>query len=151
MTIEYRHPTIDDIETITDISNRSAKELPLHRDMTVEEMRSDTFDEDDYDTTGHLLAIVDGEPAGYGGAMVQKSRQESGMNDAFLGVGVVPEHRGKGIEQHLMKHGLDFLKEKGIPSFCCPPIKSASLSVESGLSEVMPLFFTTVHRNRLYH
>ncbi len=114
MTIEYRHPTIDDIEAMTDIANRSSRELPLHRDNTVEEMRAWTFEEEDYDPKGYLLALVDGEPAGYGGTMVQKSRQESGMNDIHIGLGVVPEHRGKGIEQYLMKHGLAFGREKGI-------------------------------------
>ena len=114
MSIEYRHPTLEDIEVMTNIVNRSNRELHLHQDDTVEQFRSWTFEEDDYDPEGYLLAFVDGEPAAYGGTMVSKSRQESGMNDAFIGASVVPEHRGKGIEQHLMKHALAFMKEKGV-------------------------------------
>ena len=114
MTIEYRHPTIEDIEIMTDVVNRSSRELPLHRDDTAEEMRVWTFEEDDYDPAGYLLAFVDGEPAGYGGSMVQRSRQESGMNDAFIGVSVVPEHRGIGIEQHFMKFAIDYLRSRGV-------------------------------------
>ncbi len=114
MSIEYRHPTEADIEAMTNIVNTSNKELPLHRDESEEEMRVWTFGEDDYDPKGYLLALVDGEPVGYGGTVVSRSRQESGMKDAFIGVSVTPEHRGKGIEQHLMEHALAFMKERGV-------------------------------------
>lgn len=113
MPIEYRHPIEADIEAITDVVNRSSRELPLHRDQLVEEMRIWTFGEKDYDTEGYLLAIVDGEVVGYGGAKIDKFRQEF-MKDAHIGVYVVPEHRGKGIEQHFMSHAIDFLRKGGV-------------------------------------
>ena len=112
--VEYRHPTIDDVEAITDVSNRNSREIPLHQDNTVEETRAFSFEEDDYDPKGFLLAIVDGEIVGYGGSHIIKRRIEMGKDDAWIVISVVPEKRGIGIEQHLMEFGLDYLRSRKI-------------------------------------
>ena len=41
--VEYRHPSEADVEAINDVLNRSARELPLHRDETIAETREFTF------------------------------------------------------------------------------------------------------------
>ena len=112
--VEYRHPTIDDVKAITDVSNRNAREIPLHQDNTVEETLAFTFKEDDYDPKGFLLAIIDGEIVGYGGSMIHKHRIEMGKDDAWIGIAIVPEKRNIGIEQHFMKFGLDYLRSRKI-------------------------------------
>ena len=114
--IEYRHPCESDLEIITDIANRSNRELPHHREGTVEEFRSRIFEDDDYDPAGYLLAFIDGEPVAHGGSMVNKARLESGMKDARIIISVVPKHRGNGIEQHLVRHacvGVNSCKNRG--------------------------------------
>lgn len=103
MTSEYRHPVEADIETITDIINRSRRELPLHSDDSVEEVRMRTFENPDYDPEQFRIVTVNGEAAGFGGALIEKSRIDAGMNDGWISMEVVPEYRGKGIEQQLMK------------------------------------------------
>ena len=112
--IEYRHPTIDDIEAITDVSNRNSREIPLHTDNTVEEMLAFSFKEDDYDPKGFLLAIIDGEVVGYGGSHIRKHRIEMGKDDAWIGIAIVPEKRNIGIEQHFMDFGLEYLRSRKI-------------------------------------
>ena len=112
--VEYRHPTIEDIEAITDVLNRNSREIPLHQDNTVEEMLAFTFKEDDYDPKGFLLAIIDGEIVGYGGSMVEKRRTDLGMSDAGITIAIVPEKRNIGIEQHLMEFGLEYLRSRNI-------------------------------------
>jgi len=112
--IEYRHPLISDVEAITGVFNRSSRELPLHRDETVEEVREFSFKEDDYDNKGFLLAIIDGQAAGYGGSHVYDSRIKAGKNDASITIAVIPEHRGKGIEQHFMEFALEYLRSRGV-------------------------------------
>jgi len=112
--VEYRHPTIDDIEAITDIFNKSGKDYPLHTDNTVEEMLEFTFKEDDYDPKGFLLTFVDGQAVGYGGSRVQKRRIDAGKNDAWITIVIIPELRDIGIQQHLMEFGLEYLKSRKI-------------------------------------
>ena len=114
MTIEYRHPTLADAEAMTDVANRSSREIPLRRDITLEEFKRWNFEEDDYKTDGYLLAILDGKIIAYGGTTIQKSRQESGMNDAFIDLAIVPEHRDKGIQSHIVNFSIDYLKKHGI-------------------------------------
>jgi mycothiol synthase len=113
-SVEYRHPSKADIEAINDVINRSGKELPLHRDETVAETREFTFEEDDYDPEGFLLAIIGSAVVGYGGSHVNDHRVKAGKNDAWITVEVVPEHRGEGIEQNLMRFGLDYIKSRNM-------------------------------------
>ena len=80
----------------------------------MEEFREFSFGEDDYDTNGFLLAVIDDEIIGYGGSHVDKARIEAGKDDAWITITVVPEHRGKGIEQHFMRFGLDYLRSRSI-------------------------------------
>ena len=112
--VEYRHPVEDDIPAIVTALNDSWRELPFFREETVQEWRAWTFDEPDYDTEGFLVAIIDGKIIGYGGSHISKSRLESGYNDAYISAEVIPEHRGRGIEQHLVKETMTFLRSRNI-------------------------------------
>ncbi|MCK5397055.1 MAG: GNAT family N-acetyltransferase [Thermoplasmata archaeon] len=112
--VEYRHPTIEDVEAMTDVFNRNSREIPLHQDDTVEETLAFTFKEDDYDAKGFLLAIIDGEIIGYGGSHVQKHRIVAGKNDAWITIAIIPEKRNIGIEQHFMDFGLEYLRSRKI-------------------------------------
>ena len=112
--VEYRHPTIDDIEAITDVLNRNGREIPLHQDDTVEETLAFTFKEDDYDAKGFLLAIVDGKIVGYGGSHIHEHRIIAGKNDAWISIAIVPEKRNIGIEQHFMEFGLEYIRSRKI-------------------------------------
>jgi len=112
--VEYRHPVEDDIPAIVAALNDSWRELPFFREETVQEWRAWTFDESDYDTEGFLVAVIDGKIIGYGGSHISKSRLESGYNDAYISAEVVPEHRGKGIEQQFVQATMEFLRSRNI-------------------------------------
>jgi mycothiol synthase len=112
--VVYRHPSEADIEAINDVLNRSGRELPLHRDETLVETREFTIEEEDYDADGFLLAIVNNEAVGYGGSHVYDARIAAGKNDARITAAVVPEHRGKGIEQHFMEFSIDYLRSRKV-------------------------------------
>ena len=114
MSIEYRHPTMDDIEAMTRVINESTRDMPLHRDQTPDEIKRWTFDEPEYRPEGYLLAFDGDEAVGLGGSFIHKSRQESNLKDAHIEINVMPEHLGKGIEQHLMKFSLDYLQANGV-------------------------------------
>lgn len=143
MEIEYRHPALTDIEAITDVINKSSREHPLHQDETVEEVKKFTFEDEEYDPKGYLLAIVDGEIMGYGGSHIKQFRIEA-KDDAWIEVYVDPKHRGKGIEQHFMRFGLDYIKKRkvGFAKRWCYGMEGwrHDLSLEFGMKDVRHSF-----------
>lgn len=114
MSLEYRHPTESDVKVVTNVLNRSRRELPLHLDQSVEEVKAQTFKNTDYNPYGFWLALRDSQIIGYGGALVEKTRIDAGFNDGWMTVEVIPEYRGKGVEQELMRLALNYLTLKEI-------------------------------------
>jgi len=114
VSLEYCHPAESDVEAVTDVLNRSRRELPLHLDQSVEEVEAQTFKNTDYNPNGFWLALRDSQIIGYGGALIEKSRIEAGFNDGWITIEVIPEYRGKGIEQELMRRALNYLTLKEI-------------------------------------
>ncbi|MBU7031398.1 MAG: GNAT family N-acetyltransferase [Theionarchaea archaeon] len=110
----YRHLLLSDIDVMADIINKSRCELPLHHPVTVEKMKAETFDDPDYDPEGFWLCEIGNHYVGYGGGVIEKSRVEFGLNDGWVTIEVLPEWRGKGIEQELMKKILDYLSSNTI-------------------------------------
>jgi mycothiol synthase len=114
MAIVYRHPTKADSNLITAVLNDSRRELPLHLDQTVQEVALRTFGNTDYNPEGYWLGVVDGDIAGYGGALIQKARTQAGFIEGWVSIEVIPEYRGKGIEQQLMQRSLNYLTSQKI-------------------------------------
>ncbi|MBU7036736.1 MAG: GNAT family N-acetyltransferase [Theionarchaea archaeon] len=112
--IEYRHPTKADAAAIVDILNRSNADFPRQRQVTAQEFCLHVLEETDYDPESHWLAEIDNKAVGYGGGDVHESHIDMGLNNAWAGVEVVPEHRGKGIEQHMMLLSLEYLVSKRV-------------------------------------
>ncbi|MBU6998338.1 MAG: GNAT family N-acetyltransferase [Theionarchaea archaeon] len=112
--IQYRHPTKSDAAAIADILNRSNTDFPRQRQVTAQEFCLHILEDTDYDPQGHWLAEVDSEAVGYGGGDVHKSQTDTRLNNGWVGVEVVPEHRGKGIEQQMMLFSLEYLGSRRI-------------------------------------
>jgi mycothiol synthase len=110
--IRYRHPTDADIDQIVRVWNQSRRGIPLERDSTVEELRAEIFDDEDYDVDGSWVAEDEGKIVGAGLGIFERRRVESGLSDGFLDVEVVPEYRGRGIEKELMKRALAYLRSR---------------------------------------
>jgi len=110
--IEYRHPREADLPDITRIWNDSMRGLPLHRALTLEEVRTDTFADRDYDPEGAWLAVLGGNPVGYGDGLLEKERIERGK-EGLASIYVMHDKRGNGIEDHLLELVLEYLAGKG--------------------------------------
>ena len=105
---DYQHPSSSDLPEIAEVLNRSRHELPYERDLTLDEVNADLFDDEDFNSSGCWIGRVEGKAVAFGRAIVEQKRQELGLNDGFALVEVVPEYRGRGIEEELMKRILDF-------------------------------------------
>jgi mycothiol synthase len=110
--IHYRHPQETDLPNITRIWNDSMRELPLHRTLTVEEMRAETFADEDFDPEGAWLAIKGDELVGYGDGLLEKERISLGR-EGLARIEVVHHERGKGVEERLLDLALRYLARKG--------------------------------------
>ncbi len=81
------------------------------RPMTVEEMVA-LEKAPDFDAEGRFIAELDGQPVGIVFAYVDKLREEKkGFVQSF---GVIPTHRGQGIEEKLAETALEELKKRGM-------------------------------------
>ncbi|UCB60755.1 MAG: GNAT family N-acetyltransferase [Candidatus Bathyarchaeota archaeon] len=81
------------------------------RSMTVEEMAA-LEKAPDFDAEGRFIAELDGQPVGIVFAYVDKLREEKrGFVRSF---GVIPTHRGQGIEEKLADTALGELKKRGM-------------------------------------
>lgn len=114
LDITYRNPTEDDLEAVTEVINRSTRELKQHTDIQASETRAMTFGDEDFVPSGYLVGIGDGEVIAFGGTTVNRARTACGYSDASLVMHVIPEHRGKGLEDRLMSHAFEYLRSGGV-------------------------------------
>jgi mycothiol synthase len=142
--LEFRHPSEADLEIITDILNRSRRGLPFQRSMTPQEIGSESLLDPDYDPESAWLAFEDGAPTAYGEAFVDRQRLAQGRNDSNGRLEVVPEVRGRGIEQQLLRRIVDLTKGKGLESvqFWCSEKDTWKISLlkEAGSRDVHHYF-----------
>ncbi|MFQ6106109.1 MAG: GNAT family N-acetyltransferase [Thermoplasmata archaeon] len=121
--VEYRNPTLEDLDAILDIINISNRDNPLWEVHSPEELRKNTFGHDEWDAEGHWVAVRGEKLLGYGGARITKDRREKGQDDGWLGVWVLPEERARGIENEIMQRSLDYLRERGLGKAKCFDLK----------------------------
>ncbi len=114
MAIQYRHPVPGDLDAITAIMNRSRKETAYHREITSAEVNAESFDDPDYDTEGVWLAFDGDAAVAYAIAVVEKARQEAGLDDGVIEIDVLPERRGGGIEEELIRLAVEYLKARRV-------------------------------------
>jgi len=112
--LELRHFSEDQLESYIDIVARSRADHPYERRLTKEEARVWTLADPDFDPEGSWVAYLGGEAAGFAAAQIESNRIAAGMNDGFVDVEVVPEHRNKGIERRLLDLCVEHLRSKGV-------------------------------------
>lgn len=59
-----------------------------------------------------LVAVIDGKIAGRL-SIRHRLNEFLGLVGGHIGYGVAPEFRGKGVATYMLKHGLEFMKERG--------------------------------------
>jgi mycothiol synthase len=112
--MELRHLSEDQLGSYIDIVARSRADHPYERRLTMEEARVWTLADPDFKPEASWVAYLDGEAAGFAAAQIESNRIAAGMNDGFVDVEVVPEHRNKGIERRLMDLCVEYLRSKGV-------------------------------------
>ena len=112
--ITCRHPVESDLDVITQIWNDSRAGMLHYRRMSRDEVRSETFGEDDYDPEGAWIAYDGDEPVGYAEGLVDRTRVAYGRNEGYARVEVIHAKRGLGIERDLMDSALDYLRTRGV-------------------------------------
>jgi mycothiol synthase len=114
MATEYRTFEPGMIEKLADVMNSSGKEQPYYVPMPADQLRIAILENPDYDPEGIIMVSDQGKAIGACAAAWSKSRVEYGLSQGSVQIGVVPERRGEGIEQELMKRSLIYLKGKNI-------------------------------------
>lgn len=104
------------METMIEVIARAKVDDPYERRMTLDEAREYTFLDPDFDPEGSWFAYFDGEAVGFGSCLVESNRVEAGMNEGYVDVDVVPEHRGEDIEQTLLDNALTYLRNRKVES-----------------------------------
>ncbi len=112
--LELRHLSEDQLGSYIDIVARSRADHPYERRLTMEEARVWTLADPDFDPEGSWVAYLGGEAAGFAAAQIESNRIAAGMDDGFVDVEVVPEHRDKGIEHRLLDSCVEYLRSKGV-------------------------------------
>ncbi len=113
MEIEYRQPMPDDAEAIAEIINQSNKGLKHHTVATPGQIRSWVFSDKDYDPKAQMLGLADGKPVAYADTFLPKELLKAGLSPR-LSIFVVPEWRGRGIEEYLLDYIISYLRSKDI-------------------------------------
>ncbi len=113
MAFVYRHPVEQNLDLITSIMNISRRETIFHRDLTPAEVNTETFEDSDYDPGGAWLVFDGARAIAYGIAVVEKGRIDAGLDDGWVELDVIPEERGRGAEEELMKLALAYLESRG--------------------------------------
>lgn len=94
-----------------EVQNATYGMNPGRRPLTVEEFRA-IEKSPEFDSEGWFIAELDGNPVGMVHAHVDELRWE---NRGFIGwFGVIPEHRGRGIEEKLAETAIKELKNRGM-------------------------------------
>ena len=112
--LEFRHLTESSLEEMIDVLAKARADDPHERRLTHDEARSETFLDPDFDPKGTWIATLDGEVAGFGLVLVEGNRINAGKDDGYIDLDVVPEHRGKGVEQELLERSFGYLRSRNV-------------------------------------
>lgn len=102
------------IDDMIEILSKARADHPHERRLTPDEAREYTVLDPDFDSEGSWFAILEGEAVGFGFVLVESNRIKAGKDDAYVDIDVVPEHRGKGVEQKLLDKSLDYLRSRNV-------------------------------------
>lgn len=112
--LELRNLTKESLDDMIEIMAKARVDDQHSRRLTNDEAMEYTFLDPDFDPKGSWLASLDGNPVGFGSALIMANRIEAGMDDAYLEVDVLPEHRDSDVGQVLLEKGLEYVRSKGV-------------------------------------
>jgi mycothiol synthase len=112
--LQLHNLTEDTLEDMIEVMAKARVGDEHNRRLTNDEAMEYTFLDPDFDPAGAWLASLDGKPVGFGSALIMKNRIESGMDDAYLEVDVLPENRLDDVGQILLQKGLEYVRSNGV-------------------------------------
>lgn len=134
-----------DVSEVVDVIRRSKKEMTFERPPTVDELRTYTVDYSEFRPEGSWVVRSGGAAVAFAAVIVEQNRLTAGLDDAHLDLEVVPEERGKGLEQKLIGLASDYIRSRKVSKArtrCVQPDKwrMDTLTAE-GFSEAYRVFF----------
>ena len=112
--LELRHLTEESLDDMIEVLAKARANNPHDRRLTRDEAREYTYLDPEFDPKGSWLALLNGKPIGFCSVLIMRNRIDAGMNDAYLDVDIIPEHRRKGAEQMLLEKGLSYIRSRGV-------------------------------------
>ena len=109
-------PSEEDIRLVNQLENETFREHYNFRPATVEETRFFLTKDSAYRDQEWLIAYLSGSPVGYVGVGVDKkyNTEKNAKAAWILDIGVLKEHRQKGIGTTLMLEAMKLMKAKGM-------------------------------------
>ncbi len=145
------HVTNEAIDGVVEVINRSRSGLPLERSLSADELRAMTVRDKDFRPEGSWFVTSDGVPIAYAAVLVEANRLAIGRDDAYVDLEVVPEERGRGLEQRMMADALTYVRSRGVGKARarCPAADGwrGRFLVSEGFSEASRVY-TLVRRGR---
>lgn len=119
---EISQLTVGDLGDLVSVIGRCREGRRADRAPSVDEMRIDTLEDDEFNPEGSWLLRIDGELVGYSLVIIEGNRLVAGLDDGYLEFEVLPEHRGAGFEGTLVNLACDYIRTKGVAKACtrCP-------------------------------
>lgn len=111
---EVHHLTEDDLEGMMDVYVRSRRGLPFERPPSADEMRLFTLGDPSFRPEGSWIVRSGGAPVAYAFVLVEDNRLSAGLDDAYIEFEVVPEARGRGLEESLVSRCTEYIKSRGV-------------------------------------
>lgn len=149
--LEFRNLTAATLGDMIEVLAKARVDDPYERRLTMDEANEYTFLDPDFDPRGSWFAILDGETVGFGSCLVESNRITAGMDDAYVDIDVIPEHRHEGIEQRLLDRQLDYIRSRGVGKALCRSIAGndwmRSLLASNSFEELYRVF-VLVRRGR---
>mgnify|MGYP001765651933 FL=1 len=148
---EVAHLSAENIEDAVEVIRRSREEVPFERAPTVGELRADTLRDAEFRPEASWVVKDGGACVAFAIATLDPNRVSAGLDDVQYDFDIVPEARGRGLEQRLLGLASGYTRSRGVGKLrarCVAeePWRKAFLESE-GFAETYRVFFL-VRRGR---
>lgn len=134
-----------DLDEVVGVIRRSKQESTFERAPTVEELKAYTLKNDEFRPEGSWLVRSDGDLVAYAFVLVEANRLKAGLDDGYMEFEIVPEERGKGLEQRLTALACEYIRSRGVGKARARSVTTESWRVQAllseGFSEAYRVFF----------
>lgn len=124
-----------DLEDVVSVIKRSKMAAHFERAPTAEELKVYTVNDSDFRAEGSWVFRSGGVIVAYAVVLVEANRLSAGLDDAYLEFEVVPEERGKGIEQAIFGLASEYIRSRGVGKAKARCVTTESWRIDALLSD----------------